>query len=392
MDASRFKDGAPGRLVEIDRADHPAKKDWAFIPNELPAKWEFDQNLWPLISEARDRLGTLNGIAQTLPDPELLLRPLQNREAIASSQIEGTFVTPEQLLLFELNPREPRSAGDKDMMDWIEVFNYSNALKIGCEMIETHSIKNHVIRSMHAKLMLGVRGRDKSPGKFREKQVQIGSSARYIPPPCAEVDRLMRNLEEYIAAESLTPDPLVKCFLVHYQFETIHPFEDGNGRVGRALLALMMQKLLSQKHPWIYLSAYFDRFQDEYFSNLFQVSAAGEWNKWIEYCLNGTIIQANDSIRRCNRFRELQAEYHQRLKVSSPTPRSYLLVDHLFREPIVRVASVKQRFGTHYATAKADIEKLVECGILKELEGSQRPKSYFSPDIMGIAYGKSDSL
>lgn len=389
MNASKFTENSPGRLVEIDRADHPRKKDWAFIPNELPPGRELDQNIWPLISEARDRLGTLNGIGQTLPDPELLLRPLQNREAIASSQIEGTFVTPEQLLLFEMAPKEPKSRHDAELADWVEVKNYGTALKVGGEMIETRPLNNHVIRSMHAKLMLGVRGRNKSPGKFRDRQVQIGSDARYIPPPASEVEGLMRNLEGFIAHPSGSPDPLVTCFLVHYQFETIHPFEDGNGRVGRALLALMMKKLLSHKHPWLYLSAYFDKFQDEYFANLFQVSATGDWNRWIEYCMNGTIAQANDAIRRCNRFKELQEAYHQRVKALSPTPRSHLLVNHLFREPIVRVASVKQHFDIHYATAKADIEKLMECGILKELT-DRRPKLYYASEIMNIAYEEVD--
>lgn len=385
MDKSKFSDVSPGELVQIDRADHPQRKDWAFVPHELPPVWEFASELWPLLAEARDRLGTLNGIGQTLEDPDLLLHPLQNREAITSSQIEGTFVTAEELLLFEMDPKEPKSARD-DNARWLEVHNYNAALKIGCEIIQDRPIGSHAVRSMHSVLMRGVRGRDKSPGQFRSKQVQIGSNARYIAPPPAEVERLMRNLEDFITSEDARFDPLVKCFIVHYQFESIHPFEDGNGRVGRAVISLMLYKLLNHKRPWLYMSAFFDRFQDEYFSNLFEVSTQGAWARWIEFCLRGTISQANDAIRRCDRFIKLKKSFHER--VTSPTPRSHQLIDSLFKKPIIKTTSVRELFGVHYQTAQVDIEKLVDAKILKELN-DHRPKTYYSPEIMDVAYGRS---
>ncbi len=380
MDASKFTHPT-GELVEIERADHPTRKDWAFIPSDLPPKWEFDNRLYPLLIEARERLGELNGIGRTLDDPELLLQPLQNREAITSSQIEGTFVTPEQLLLFEMDPSEATQASEPKAA-WREVLNYNDAMNAGLQMISNRPIGNHVIRSMHSVLMTGVRGRDASPGKFRTRQVQIGSSARYIPPPCTEVDRLMTNLEEYIQSTDKL-DPLVRCFIVHCQFESIHPFEDGNGRVGRVLLALMIYKLLGHHSPWLYLSAYFDRFQDEYFSNMFQVSTTGSWSQWVEFCLRATVSQSNDAIRRCERFRQLRISFHER--VVSPTPRSHQLIDRLFRTPIVRPSSISKNMSIHYNTASADIDKLVTVGILKELAGL-RPKTFYSPEIMDIAY------
>lgn len=386
MEFTKFSADKTGRLVEIDRANHPKKKDWAFIPDDLAETWQLAADLWPLLVSARERLGTLNGIGQTLPDPELLLRPLQSSEAMASSKIEGTFVTPEQLLMFEMDQTEPRTSTDKTA-DWQEVFNYNEALKTGCRMLESFPIGTHVIKSMHSVLMRGVRGSDKSPGEFRTCQVQIGSTARYIPPPWVEVSPLMQRLEEYINNESIPVDPLVKCFLVHYQFEAIHPFEDGNGRIGRALLAIMIHKLLGLSHPWLYLSAYFDKFQDEYFRNMFQVSATGNWKTWVEYCLNGTIIQSNDSISRCARFIALKEDFHARMKDRSPTPRSHMLIDNLFKNPIVRIASLKKSLNVHYATAKVDLEKLVEAGILRDLPGV-KPKSYYASEIMHIAYGK----
>jgi len=381
MDKEKFTSPS-GELVQIDRADHPLKKDWAFIPDELPVKWDFNEELWPLLADARDRLGTLNGIGQTLDDPELLLQPLRNRESISSNRIEGTFVTAENLLLFEMDPKEPRSAKDESV-GWYEVHNYSRAMSTACEMMEVQSLSAHTLRSVHSVLMQGVRGQESSPGEFRKKQVQIGSNARFVAPPAHEIVRLIDNLLEFIDSEDVAIDPLVKCFVVHYQFESIHPFEDGNGRMGRLLLALMIHKSLGHKMPWLYLSAFFDRYQDEYFSTLFDVSATGGWNKWIEFCLRATLFQANDSIDRCDRFKTLKEEYHERLPQSSP--RCHMIADRLFRNPIVRTVSVKNHLGVHYKTAQSDIDKLVEIGILRELT-SQRPKTFFAPEIMGIAY------
>ena len=386
MDKAKFT-SATGDLVQIDRADHPLRKDWAFIPNELPATFEFSSHLWPLLADARERLGTLNGIGQTLDDPELLLQPLRNRESITSNRIEGTFVTAENLLLFEMDPKEPKSARDESA-SWYEVFNYNLAMKTACEMMASQQLNCHMIRAVHSILMRGVRGQDKSPGEFRKKQVQIGSNARFVAPPSHEIERLMGNLQDYITDEDSTVDPLVKCFVVHYQFETIHPFEDGNGRMGRLLLALMIYKSLGHKMPWLYLSAFFDKYQDEYFANLFDVSATGQWNKWIEFCLRATLSQANDSIIRCDKFKALKQKYHDQLP--SAVPRCHMIVDWLFRNPIVRTVSVKSHLDVHYKTAQSDIDTLVEAGILRELR-FRRPKTYFAPDIMSIAYDPDGS-
>lgn len=380
MDKDVFTDQATGQLARIEI---PWKgPDWAFIPDALP-RWEFDQEIWPLLVEARDRLATLNGLGQGLDDPELLLRPLQQREAIASSAIEGTFVTPQQLMLYEMNPKEPTSAADS-RADWREVLNYSHALEAGCMMLDSLPIGGHIVRSMHGILMQGVRGRDKSPGQFRTVQVQVGSTGRFIPPPAIEVPRLMQNLEEYVSADHKI-DPLVKAFIVHYQFEAIHPFEDGNGRVGRAILALMIHKHLNHTKPWLYLSAFFNEFRDEYVENLFRVSANGEWGNWIRFCLRATIAQANDSIDRCQRFDALKKEFQIRILDANPSPRSASIVDGLFKEPITTIPNLKERYQVTYHTARADIDRLRAVGILDELPGL-RPKSFYSPEIMSIAF------
>ena len=380
MDVRRFLDPFPGRLVPIRT---PVGPDTAFIPDALPGTWPFDPELWPLLVRAKEALGTLNGIGQTLSDPQLLLRPLQNREAITSSNIEGTFVTPEQLLLFDLNPTEPTSADDRKA-DWMEVANYGRSLQTGREMLRTLPICNRVVAEMHRVLMQGVRGRASFPGQFRRQQVQIGSNGRYVPAPPAEVDGLMRDLEAYINQDDAARDPLVRGFLVHYQFESIHPFTDGNGRVGRALLALMIQQWHGHAHPWLYLSSYFEKYKDEYMDNLFRVSTEGAWSRWVEFCLRGTIEQARDSIHRCHLFHALKAKFHG--IAVDPSPRTHRMIEDLFANPVTTVSALAKKHDVAYATARKDVEKLISLRILAEMPDSY-PRAIFCNAIMRIAFG-----
>jgi len=377
MEKSRFSEHSPGRLVEV----RLPRNDWSFVPDELPPNWEFPARLWPLLANAKEALGTLNGIGQTLPNPELLLRPLATREAIASSKIENTFVTPKELLLYELDPHESRTGNDKQA-DWMEVFNYGRAMRQGCTALSELPLCSRLIRDMHGTLMHGARGRDKSPGEFRSCAVQIGSSGRFIPPPAANVGRLMDNLEWYMNRED-DLDRLVRCFVVHYQFEAIHPFADGNGRVGRALLALMIYHSHGHLMPWLFLSAYFERYQEEYVQKLFDVSTRGAWEEWIEYCLNGVIVQSRDSIVRCNLFHQLRGKYDAR--VDSHSPRTHQIIESLFASPVVTIPSVAKRFHVQYHTAQSDIERLMDAHILFEVGGTH-PRSFFAPEIMRIAY------
>ncbi len=383
MDKERFTPLATGEVRRFHN-ELTNKPDWQFIPAELPIAWEFSTRLWPLLVEAKEALGTLNGIGRTLPDPELLIRPQQTREAIQSSKIEGTVVTPQQLLLYELDPREPASAEGR-LADWREVFNYTSAMRRGCEMLKELPTCNRIIKAMHLELMRGVRGERKLPGQFRPMQVQIGSSGRYVPPPASEIDRLMGNLEAYLNLDEYPYDPLVMCFITHYQFEAIHPFADGNGRVGRCLLALLIYLKLGHHLPWLYLSPYFEQYDDEYASNLFRISTHGDWERWVEFCLNGTIRQARDSISRCERLNSLLTDYYRRITASSP--RTETIVRQLFKNPIVNIPEVRRICGNiSHNTAQRDIDRLVGDGILSPL-GTRRPRSYFSREIWEIAYG-----
>jgi len=382
MDIKRFTDKKTGDLRKFN-STQTGRDEWLFIPREFPPDWDFPSRLWPLLADAKEALGTLNGIGQTLPSADLLLSPLQNKEAITSSRIEGIYVTPQQLLLYDLDPREPSSAKGKQA-DWHEVSNYRAALIEGCQMLRDAPLTNQVIRAMHRTLLSGVRGHHQTPGEFRRMQVQIGANGRYVPPPAIEVPRLMSNLERYINERDPRFDPLVQSYLVHYQLEAIHPFRDGNGRIGRVLLALMVYKLMQHSKPWLYMSEFFESFKDEYTDCLLAISTHGDWERWIELCLRGTIARASDSIRRCGKILALRDRYHGLIDPVA-TPRSHKIVNQLFESPVVTIPSVQKRCEITYHTAKDDIERLVRVGVLHEIE-SERPRSFVASELFQIAY------
>lgn len=384
LDASLFT-SPTGELVRLSDEQNP---DYAFVPDRLPPDWQPDRELLGLVAEAREVLGTLNGIGQGLPDARLLLAPLQKREALTSSSLEGTYATPEEVLRYELSPKEHgRRAGER--ADWIEVFAYDTALRAGVEMLAELPICLRLIRRMHYDLMRDASGLNKAPGEFRRWQVKIGHNARFVPPPPQRLHDLLADFERY-ANGTEGVDPLIRCFIAHYQFEAIHPFSDGNGRVGRALLALMIYSIFGHSHPWLYMSAFFERYKDEYIGKLFRVSTAGAWDGWIEFCLRGVISQGADSVRRCHRFNHLKEKFSD--AVPKPTPRTHKIVASLFTNQLLSVRRVQDLCdGVAYNTAKKDIDVLVEAGVVSELEG-QYPKLFYCPELMRAAYGESHEI
>lgn len=382
MDKTLFTPDAPGQLREIIVQ---GTRDWAFIPNPLPEKWDIPNEIWPLLVEARQELARLDGVGRYMPTYNLLLRPLQRREALRSSSLEGTYATPEQLLLFEIDPREPKSSSDP-VNSWQEVSNYGSALELGLRLLEEIPISLRLLRSIHQELLSGVRGYDRDPGNFRRNQVHIGSDRRFVPVPPHELMVCLDNLEKAIHKE-IEIDPLIFCFMVHYQFETIHPFMDGNGRIGRLLLALMIYKCCHLSRPWLYLSAFFDKYKDEYIDYLFQVSSTGNWKDWIAFCLRGTIVQSKDAIKRFDTLLSLRKEYMELLSKVGGHIRLNQLIDHLFESPVINIPQLSAMCKISYPTAKADIERLLDAGILVESEIQARPTIYFAADIVDIAFG-----
>lgn len=388
MDSSRFTEAKTGELVAIVAEDGP---DYAFIPDPLPPRWEFPTRLWPLLAEAREELARLDEKGRTVPNPTLLLDPLQKWEALRSSSIEGTYATAKELLLFELAPREPTSRDDK-AHDWKEVANYDGALRFGVRNIRDEKglpLSKRLIQEMHRLLMENVRGDDGRPGEFRTRYVYVGSSRRYVPPPPGPVlIKCMNDLEIFLDRHDDQFDPLVLSYLVHYQFEAIHPFRDGNGRIGRLLLALTTFEWRKMYLPWLYMSAYFERFKDEYVDNMFRVSTHGDWDRWIEYCLRGTALQCRDAIKRIDALGQLRADMHEAL---DRLPRMAKIVDRLFVSPIFTAAQVANWGSTSMPTARRDIDLLQKAGFAHYLSG-ERPMFFSVPAIFRVAYEEVTAL
>ncbi len=380
MDPGDFTNSLTGELVAV--LNGPPDVRFAFVPHRLPPKWAWPERLWKLLLEARTRLASLDGTGKHLPNPEILLRPLQDREAQLSSQLEGTITDPQQQALFQADPRYPVSATDP-VNAYREVFNYGRALRLRLDRVIDLPLSLRLIRELHAVLLDGVRGSGQRPGEFRTTQNQIGRPARFVPPPPQYLNDALDAFEKYLNSRDDDYDPLVRAFIVHYQFETIHPFGDGNGRVGRLLLALTIAEWCELSGQWLYMSAFFEKRKKEYMDLLLGVSTHGSWDLWVEFCLEGVIAQAIDTERRCDRLLALHHDFHERLKGGSV--RLSRLVDKLFESPVVRVKSLKDTFGVTYPTARADLRKLEALGIVKLL--LKRPViTYYCDQIFGVTY------
>lgn len=385
MRTEQFRRDSPGQLVPVTGITGITH---AFVPQPLPTSWEWPNRLWPLLLDAKVALAELDGIGRHLPNPgllRLLLRPLQTREAVRSSSLEGTYTDPQQQALFELEPTYPMSKDDP-INAQREVFNYMRALQLRQAGRERLPISLRLIRELHRVLMEGVRGSDRSPGEFRTTQNQIGRPARYVPPPINYLPDALDGFEKYLHA-SHTFDPLVEAFLVHYQFEAIHPFLDGNGRVGRLLLSILIEEWCNLSGQWLYMSAYFDANRDAYIDKLLAVSTSADWESWIEFCLRGVVVQAKDTQRRCKAMLDLHRDFHARLRQLGGSVRLSAIVDELFETPVVRISTVAEHHDVTYPTAKSDLKKLEGAGIISQLRNIS-PITYYCPPIFAISYAE----
>lgn len=382
MDILAFSEFKSGRLVPMS---FHGKPDHAFIPNPLPPAVGNDR-FWPLLLEASKKLERLSVKGDQLPDVNLLLRPLQRREALTSNSLEGTFVTPQELLLFEARESGSPKGEPGQRDDWREVFAYDQALRTGCEWIRSgQNIDVPFIQKLHLLLMnASARGKEKNPGQFRTTQVVVGADRRYIPPPPDELRASHANLEAYMTTPPVELNPLLAAYIAHYQFEAIHPFQDGNGRIGRLILSLCIYKWLGLQSPCLYMSEFFEKHRKDYISHLFRISTHGEWDDWLEFCLKGTIEQATASIQRCDALESLRKRYEALL--GSIGGRAMLLLGELFKSPFITVGEVKEKFAITYRPAKTYLEKLTALGILIEMK-NQYPKTFMAKEIFDTAYG-----
>jgi Fic family protein len=378
METSSFQKDKPGKLVRT------AQGYWAFVPNSLPPKLELTWEFVNQISEADRRLSELAGAARTLPNPHLLIEPFTRREAVLSSRIEGTVASLSDLMSFEaLGVVHP------DRADVREVANYVNALEHGLKRLGQLPVSARLMRELHERLMRGTRGEHLTPGEFRRSQNWIGppgcllKDATFVPPPEQEMKEALSDLEKYINSESNLP-PLVRMALIHYQFEAIHPFLDGNGRIGRLLVTLLLcaEGLLPQ--PLLYLSAFFERHRSEYYRLLLEVSQQGKWKEWITFFLRGVSEQSVDALNRANQLQQLSLQYRQTLHERRSSAALLKMSDLLFKNPVFSVNSVSKALDLSYVSAQKNINKLLQMGILHEMTGRKRGRIYVAQQVMEI--------
>ena len=371
----------------------------SFVPNPLPPNppIAFDDEIQSLLSEAGLKLGRLDGITQILPNPGLFVAMYVKKEAILSSQIEGTQASLVDVLEApSYNEKEYSSDGVK------EVINYVNAMYHGLDRLSSLPLSLRLIKEIHEILLNGVRGADKSPGEFRRSQNWIGpagcnlSTATYVPPTVEDMKAAMYDLEKYIYDESYIP-ALIKIALIHAQFETIHPFLDGNGRMGRLLITfwLCQQKILSQ--PLLYLSYYFKLNRDEYYNTLMDVRLKGDWEKWIKFFLRGVSITADESTRTAKEILSLRSKYDDMLENYCKERKSSFnyqpLLNLIFDYPVLNRKKVEKELGVSGPKAGRLIKTFCDLGILEDTDKNrERYKKFIFADYIRVLQRGVDEL
>jgi Fic family protein len=383
METASFSELSPGRLIAI--ADGAA----AFAPAPLPPTFEPMLETVNVLAEAERELGRLAGAAGRLLNPHLVAGPLLRREAIVSSRIEGTVATPHDVLVLEAADAvvPPLASGLEPTR---EVLNYVHALEHGIARLADLPLCVRLFCELHEVLLRDVRGDRERPGELRTIQNWIGKpgssirEARFVPPPPAEMRTALEELEKYLNEE---PSPsslplLIKAALAHYQFEAIHPFRDGNGRVGRLLITLSLVAWGLIGDPLLYMSSYFERRRGEYMDRMLAVSTAGDWDGWIRFFLAGIAESARDGLRQTERLLQLRERYQAQVQAARSSALLPKLVDHLFRRPSVTIADVARVLDVTFASASASVRKLVEAGVLEEATGRKRDQVFVAPEIM----------
>lgn len=358
----------------------------AFIPTDLPPDppVNMDAEMIRLLSLADRKLGRLDGVTQILPNPDLFVGMYVQKEAVLSSQIEGTQASFVDVLQVDADTAAKRQ-------DVEEVVNYVKAMKYGMNRLETLPLSLRLLREIHGILLSGVRGSQRNPGDFRTSQNWIGSSgyslatASFVPPPVAEMTSALGHLENYMYSESDIPH-LIRIALIHAQFETIHPFLDGNGRMGRLLIAFWLYQQQILKYPLLYISYYFKKNRTEYYDRLMNIRTKGDWEGWVKFFLEGVAQVADEATQSASEIMKLKEMIMEKIqKETSGKANSVLLLDLLFRMPIITINVVKDELKVSYPTAKALTEHFREAKIIRCIDDSiLRNKRYIFTEYVTI--------
>ena len=354
----------------------------AFLPAPLPPNppIAMDGRMIRMLSEADQALGRLDGVARTLPNPDLFVAMYVRREAVLSSQIEGTQSTMDDLLKFELDERYGGLP-----LDVNEVVNYVRAMNYGLERLSELPLSLRLIREIHGELLRGVRGAERNPGEFRVSQNWIGSEntpvtrATFVPPPVGEMTQALHDFEQFLDQGKDLPD-LIHSALAHAQFETIHPFMDGNGRVGRLLITFLLVHRGVLHRPLLYLSFYLKRFRTEYYDRLMAIRQSGDWEGWMLFFLRGVSATAGEATDTARSIIDLRERHRGAILDDHAGMKALELLDLLFQRPLVNVNLVKDELGTSFLTANRLIERFQSLGLLEEITGAARNRVFrYSP-------------
>ncbi len=387
MNIESIQKSNAGRLVTIG-SEQTAY--WAFVPHPLPPDLPVDMELMHELSDAFYALGELAGLGRMVPNPHLLVQPFMRREAVLSSRIEGTQTNLRDLYAYEEQQRLfPFTKSTTPESDAREVLNYVKAMEFGLERLNTLPVCLRLIRELHERLMEGVRGGYAGPGEFRRTQNWIGppgstlNNAGFVPPPVPEMHDALSAFERYLHEDNSYP-PLVRLALIHYQFEAIHPFNDGNGRIGRLLISLLMVHWKLLPLPLLYLSAFFENHRQEYYDRLQAVSVDGAWFEWVVFFLRGVTEQSRDTIDRIKQLLDLQQEWRHRLTQSGRSALPLQLMETLFEFPILSIPRAGRLLDITYPTAKHHVDRLVDEGILTQAGDASYGKVFVAEDILRI--------
>lgn len=360
----------------------------AFVPNPLPREIKFrSPDFLKLVADAERILGRLSGIGYLVPNPDFLVIPYTRLEAVASSRIEGTQASLSELFFFEADTEKPAPTSDVR-----EVRNYVSALNDGIALLDKLPLSLRLIREVHARLMKGVRGgsSDKTPGVFRASQNWIGGygfnleEATYVPPPPEDLMTVLGDWEKFLNEKNTNLPLLVQCALLHYQFEAIHPFLDGNGRIGRLMIILFLIERQALPHPLLYLSHYFERNRQEYYDLLLRVSQLGDWESWVKFFLKGVILQGEHAIGSAKRIIDQREKYRRELQMGKASASVLALLDLVFINPYLDIQLAAGRLGISYPTSQKAIYRLEDAGILEEITGQQRGRIYVARQLLRL--------
>lgn len=401
MSPKVFTPQSPGKLVPTQASEEFVSKGQtrtreakgiAFVPNPLPPPIErarLIDPLYDLLAESERALGMIEGLTSDLEIARLLWSPLIQREAILSSRIENTIATAKEVALYE--------AGQQPLhQDTIEVANYRRALEHGLESELPLCLR--LIKDMHGILLRNVRGENKRPGQIRSVQNWIGSDpsafakARFVPPPPGEtLDTCLRDLEAFLNSSKHRIPELLAIAMAHYQFEAIHPFADGNGRLGRVLIALSLCKRGSLTKPLVYVSGYFEKNDQRYRDLLLRVSTDGDWESWCRFFLEAVVDQSRDAIERLRRIREIRERIRATLAAENAPGRVFALVDHLIQDPAVTASETARLLEVTAPTARDYIERLVSAGFLQESTGRSYGQVWAAIPVLDIIESSDDA-